>query len=124
MRDDLDWILETYGSVPEYYRSQTEETYDEYIRSEKLNALEEAIEKADDTHRHWAKVPVWEDKDFIPEHLMTDKEKLEAEYKEYLTGTIDDMNEWRDADEEIRKMFDPEADPPGKSKRSRKTHRR
>ena len=45
MRDDLDWILETYGSVPEYYRSQTEETYDDYIRSEKLNAQAE-IERA------------------------------------------------------------------------------
>lgn len=124
MRDDLDWILETYGSVPEYYRSQTEETYDDYIRSEKLNAMEEAIENADNTHRHWAKVPVWEDKDFVPGHLMTDREKMETEYKEYLSGTVDDMNEWRDADEEIMKMFEPEADYSGKSKRSRKAHRR
>ena len=71
MMDDLDWILDTYGSVPEYYRSRSEETYEDHIRSEKLRNMEEAIGKADNTRRHWVRVPVWEGNDYTGCRLMT-----------------------------------------------------
>ena len=124
MRDDLDWILDTYGSVPEYYRSRSEETYEDHIRSEKLRNMEEAIRKADNTRRHWVRVPVWEGNDYTDFHLMTDREKLESEYRDYLAGSIDDMNEWRDMDEVTGKGTDPEKELRKGASRSGKKHRR
>ena len=124
MMDDLDWILDTYGSVPEYYRSRSEETYEEYIRSEKLKNMEEAIGKADNTRRHWVRVPVWEGNDYTGCRLMTDREKMESEYRDYLAGSIDDMNEWRDMDKVTKKEPDQEKGMKKEAGRSGKKHRR
>ena len=124
MMDDLDWILDTYGSVPEYYRSRSEETYEDHIRSEKLRNMEEAIGKADNTRRHWVRVPVWEGNDYTGCRLMTDREKMESEYRDYRAGSIDDMNEWRDMDEVTRKELDPEKGISKETGRSGKKHRR
>lgn len=109
--DDLDRILGSYGSVAEYFRSMSEETYEEHLQSEKLEKLEREIEEADDTVQRWDRVTAWDETDHVYDHLLTEKEKLVIEldeYRTYLTwGTYDDMHEWIDRGREDRTLDQP-----------------
>jgi hypothetical protein len=55
---------------------------------------------------------------------MTDREKMESEYRDYLAGSIDDMNEWRDMDKVTKKEPDQEKGMKKEAGRSGKKHRR
>ena len=101
MYDDLSRIESTYGSVAEYNRSMFEETYEEHMQSERIDRIGEAIKTADDTIRHWDRVAVWDENSHFYDQLLTDKEKLEIELKEYMKQITwgyeaDDASEWID----------------------------
>lgn len=101
MYDDLDRIESIYGSVAEYNRSMLEETYEEHLQSERIDRMEEAIKTADDTVRRWDRVAVWDENSHFYDQLLTDKEKLQIELKEYLKQITwgydgDDTSEWID----------------------------
>ena len=133
MYDNLDRIESIYGSVAEYNRSMFEETYEEHLQSERIDRMEEAIKTADDTVRRWDRVAVWDENSHFYDQLLTDKEKLEIELKEYLKQITwgfdgDDTSEWIDrADDPTFSIDPPHQDIPNdKSKVShkRKKHKR
>ncbi len=101
MYDDLARIESIYGSVAEYNRSMLEETYEEHLQAERIDRMEEAIKTADDTVRRWDRVAVWDENSHFYDQLLTDKEKLQIELKEYLKQITwgldgDDTSEWID----------------------------
>ena len=133
MYDDLDRIESIYGSVAEYNRSMLEETYEEHLQSERINRMEEAIKTADDTVRRWDRVAVWDENSHFYEQLLTDKEKLQIELKEYLKQITwgydgDDTSEWIDRADDLSFSMDSlhQEAPADKSNvaHKKKSHRR
>lgn len=100
MWDELDRIESAYGSVAEYYRSRSEETYEEHVQSERMDDYEKRISEADDSIGRWDMVLIYDEGYHCYDHLLTDKEKLKIEYDDYRNsicwGVDNDMWEWVD----------------------------
>ena len=100
MWDELDRIESAYGSVAEYYRSRSEETYEEHMQSERMDDYEKRISEADDCIERWDMVLIYDEGHHAYDHLLTDKEKLKIEYEDYRNsicwGVDNDMWEWVD----------------------------